>query len=501
MVLLALGLATARPDVAALGLPMALGVAWGWFSRPRGHVRAAIRPGPPTGSEGAGKHSEAGQHRGASEDREGRRRDVRQDRGTRQDRRDRQDRRARRHRRAEQDRSAQRAGSAQQDRSAQQDSGAVQDNDPEVGRIRATFRLEAPAGTSVTRLRVATTGYRTAQAVVAVDRDREIGLSLGTARTGVLEAFRVDHIPCSHDEVLAAHCPPVGPIRLLVRPRARPLRRLPLPYRLQGLVGPHTSRRVGDGMELHDIHEFTPGDRLRRIDWRTTVRRSLDPRTGTLGELYVRRTLASADATVMLVVDSRDDVGPDVDTWAGGTPARMTHSTSVDLAREAATSVAQHFLDRGDRVGLDDLGRRRRPVAPAAGGKHAERISQRLARIAPEGSPQPRLRSPRLPSGALAIIFSTFLDDEAGTIATLWRSQGHRVLAVDVLPKVNTANLDSYTATSYQLIRLERGLRLADLRRQDIDVIHWAGDPDGHGTDFGPLEAFMLASTPRRGRR
>lgn len=432
MVLLALGVAQSRADLAALALPMVLGVAWAWFSRPRAGVRARVRPGAPADGAGAGP-------------------------------------------------------------------GAA--FVPEPGRVGATLELDTPPGTSVVRLRLATSGYRSTEAVVAAGSPQSIGMSLQTARTGVLECFRVDYVAAAHDELLAAHCPPVGPIRLLVRPPARPLRRLPLPFRLQGLVGPHTSRRVGEGMELHDIHEFTPGDRLRRIDWRTTVRRSLDPRTGALGTLYVRRTLASADATVMLVVDSRDDVGPDVDTWSGGSPARMTHATSVDLAREAATSVARYYLRAGDRVGLDDLGRRRRPVAPAAGAKHLERITQRLARIAPEGSPQPRQRSPQLPSGALAVIFSTFLDDEASAVATLWRSQGHRVVAVDVLPPVNTAGLDAYAATSYQLIRLERGLRLADLRRQGVDVVHWAGDPDGHGTDMGPDEAFMVAAAPRRGGR
>src|SRR5699024_620324 len=83
----------------------------------------------------------------------------------------------------------------------------------------------------------------------------------------------------------------------------------------------HTSRRVGDGTAFRDVHLFTPGDRLRRIDWRVSARRSLDVRTGRLTELYVRRTFATADASVMLVVDSRDAVGPDVATWGGGQAA------------------------------------------------------------------------------------------------------------------------------------------------------------------------------------
>lgn len=419
--LLALGLAISRPDVAVLGVPMVLGLAWGWLNRPRGVPHTELSPTSEAGRDGA---------------------------------------------------------------------------------ARAIWQLSAGPGVAVVRLRVSTAGYQEAEAVVAAGPERSVPMSLRTARTGVLPVFRVDHISVGHDELLATEPARSGPLPLVVRPASRPMRSLPLPFRLQGLTGPHPSRRVGEGLELHDVHEFTPGDRLRRIDWKVSARRSLDTESGKLGQLYVRRTLANAEASVMLVVDSRDDVGPDVETWSGGSPTDMRHATSVDLAREATTSIAEHLLHRGDRVGLDDLGLRSRPLAPAAGRKHLERITQRLARIAPEGSPRPRQRSPQLSSGAMAVIFSTFLDDEAGTVAALWRSQGHRVIAVDVLPEVFTDRLDPFALASYRLIRLERGLRLADLRAQGVDLVHWVGDPDGHGTGAGVDESLLLAAAPRsRGGR
>src|SRR5690606_36422388 len=120
---------------------------------------------------------------------------------------------------------------------------------------------------------------------------------------------------------------------------------------------------------------------------RVSARRALDVRTGRLGTLYARRTFATADATVMIVVDSRDDVGHDVSAWAGGSDVDVLQTSSIDLAREAAATIARAYLDGGDRVGLDDLGRRRRPVPPAAGRHQWERISQRLVRVAPEGWP------------------------------------------------------------------------------------------------------------------
>ncbi|MEK8229022.1 DUF58 domain-containing protein [Oerskovia sp. M15] len=167
-------------------------------------------------------------------------------------------------------------------------------------------------------------------------------------------------------------------------------RRLPLPHQLDGLTGPHTTRRLGDGTELRDIHPFAPGDRLRRIDWRATARRS--PRLETL---YVRRTHATAEATVVLVLDSRDEVGPDVTTWEER-PAAHAPGDLLDIARDAAASVAQTTLDGGDRVGLEDLGRVRRPVprrreSVSCGG------SSTHSRWRTRGRTRQRMRPPQIP--------------------------------------------------------------------------------------------------------
>ncbi len=343
----------------------------------------------------------------------------------------------------------------------------------ESGEIRADLTLDSDAGVESVLVRVAAQGYRSAEALLAADRARVVGASLQTARTGVHELFRVDTISHGFGAVLTSDPATVGPIPVAVHPLPRPLAQMPLPFRLAGLTGNHTSRRVGEGYEVHDVHEFAPGDRLKRIDWRVSARRAYDPRTGRLGTLYARRTFATADATVMIVIDSRDDVGPDVETWAGGTDARMDAATSLDIAREAATAIARAYLDMGDRVGLDDLGRRRRPVPPGVGRGHAERLAQRLLRVAPEGWPDKRERAPQLPSGALVVLCSTFLDDEAARMGRQWRSHGHRVIAVDTVPRLSTRYLTPLQDTAFRLIMLDRAQRIRELRRTGVEVVGW----------------------------
>ena len=361
----------------------------------------------------------------------------------------------------------------------------------ETGTVRGVAQIDAP-GTEAVVMRVATQGYRSQEAMVAGGR-RTIELSLQTSRTGLHEMFRVDAMGEAFGGVLVAPPLRAGPVPVAVHPVARPLRGVPLPFRLPGLTGTHTSRRVGDGYEVHDVHEFAAGDRLKRIDWRVSARRAVDTRTGRLGTLYARRTFATADATVMIVVDSRDDVGQDVSGWAGGTDIRMDEITSLDLAREAAAAIARAYLDAGDRVGLDDLGRRRRPVRPAAGRHQWDRIMQRLVRVAPEGWPDKRMRAPQLPSGALAVLCSTFLDDEAARIARQWRTHGHRVVVVDTMPPLSTVFLNGFGETAFRLVMIERRQRLRSLQRAGVEVVVWSERAD--------VDLLVLARTRVRGGR
>lgn len=357
------------------------------------------------------------------------------------------------------------------------------------GELRAPALVAAPPEVRAVRVRASSPGTRPEERLVRLAGSRELTLATTSARTGENQLFRLDVVGLGPGQVTAGDVVTVGPASVLVLPGNRPLAGLPLPFRLQGLVGPHAARRIGDGEELHDVNLFTPGDRLRRIDWRTSARRGVQG--GRLQDLYVRRTQSTAEATVTLVIDSRDDVGPDVATWAGGREVLTSDVTSLDLAREAAASLARAYLEQGDRVGLEDLGLRRRPVRPGGGRRHLERVVRRLALSAPEATPRPRVRAPQVPSGALVVVLSTFLDDEAMALALAWRHQGHRVVAVDVLPPVRGAEMTVRVLMAYRMVSLRRADRLTTLRRGGVEVVRWADD--GPAPSGGRAELATLA--------
>lgn len=369
------------------------------------------------------------------------------------------------------------------------------------GEVAALLEFEAPAGADAAWVRVEAPGHSALHALVRPDAERSIRVSIESVRTGRFRMFAGGWLGIGAGGMTRAAPAVIGGTIVTLVPRIRALRELPLPFRLQGLTGGHDSRRAGDGGDLRDVNLFTPGDRLRRIDWRVTARRAVHgPATADgaasrpqLTDLYVRRTFATADASVMLVVDSRDEVGPDVTAWGARLPARHDEATSLDLAREAAASLARHYLDQGDRVGMVDLGRTRGPVAPAGGRRHLHRLTQRLVRSEPEGDPFGRVRPPQIPSGALIVLFSTFLDDLSVTTAIIWRHSGHRVLAVDVLPKPVPDYLPPAERVAFEIFRLEREERLRNLARSGVELIPWEGSAASRSANEASVRLAALS--------
>lgn len=337
--------------------------------------------------------------------------------------------------------------------------------------LEVELTVTAPPGADTAVVRASSPGNRPIDVLVAVPGGhRTMHLSTPSVRTGNRELFTVDVLGLAGVSGWNQGPVHVPPARMLVLPRQGRLDLVPVSQQLRGLTGPHSSRRLGDGPEMRDVAPLRAGDSLRRVDWRATARRSPD-----LAQLYVRRTFAPAEASVVLVVDSRDDVGPRVVTWGGYQESAPYEQTSLDLAREAAAAIAKAVVDAGDRVGLEDLGRLASPLPLAGGKRHLQRLTYALALSRPVGAPPTRRRAPQIPTGALVYLFSTFLDDNAADIATQWQSHGHRVIAVDTLPRTDLRGLSVRETYALRLTEIERGDRLVTLARSGVDVLRWAG--------------------------
>ncbi|WP_426515192.1 DUF58 domain-containing protein [Diaminobutyricibacter sp. McL0618] len=338
-----------------------------------------------------------------------------------------------------------------------------------------TVAITAGPGIDAVHARLRTLGAPERDYVVAPDTAAALSGSIPVLHSGPQRFIETRYRLIGADaSFLSDPTLPLFAERVVEPPYIAP-RSLPLPERLTGLTGPHSSSRRGDGGEFRDIDRFTSGDRLRRIDWRATARRAQAP-----GELYVRRTTATSDAAILIVLDSRDDVTDGVAEWSSGAP-RNSGVSSLDLAREGASSLTAGYIRAGDRVGFHDLATQTRALRPGGGARHLYRVLDAIARTTPSGYASDRVRAPQVVPGAEIIVFSTFLDDEAAHLALLWRASGHRVIGVDSLPSPVTAGLVRRELVAFRIVMMERDERLHRLRAAGIDVVRWqrsADEPD-----------------------
>ncbi len=232
-----------------------------------------------------------------------------------------------------------------------------------------------------------------------------------------------------------------------------------------GLVGAHRSRSPGDGAELDSIRAFRTGDRLRRINWRVSLR---------TGELHVVAPLAERDTGVLLVVDALADHG--VSGGIDGT------ASSLDVTVRAAAALAEHHLRRGDRVALRVIGSRGEQVGYGAGSNHLRRLQFRLARLVPN-EPR-RLAADQLQllatPGTVVLVLSPMLADVVATVTAGLLRGGLPVLVVDTLPEGTVPATVEGTGPrvadlAWRMRRLEREAVLDRLASLACPVVAWRG--------------------------
>jgi uncharacterized protein (DUF58 family) len=262
-----------------------------------------------------------------------------------------------------------------------------------------------------------------------------------------------------------------------VFPRPAPVRYLPAPLRTQTFVGNYVSPAQGEGIEPGDIRPFAPGDQVRHVNWRATLK---------LGTLHVTRHHRERNADVVLLLDTLSDVGPE-----GG--------SVVDAAARGAAALATAYLARKDRVGLIEYGGQPRWVRPGAGRAHLERLLDTLLSASVVFTYVNRdldLVPPRiLPPQALVLALSPLLDRRFVRAATDLAARGFDlvVIAVSPIPAGRAALGPSKVAdVAARLWALERRRELDEYRRRGLTVVDWDG--------VQPLDAALATLGPRRRR-
>ena len=253
---------------------------------------------------------------------------------------------------------------------------------------------------------------------------------------------------------------------LKVYPHGETLQRLLRPLETQAFSGNQVARNRGEGIEFADLRPFTPGDRIRRVNWRATARR---------GEPWVNEMHPERNADVVLFLD----------TFA---EARRQDLGTLDIGVRAAAALASLYLQEKDRVGVVSFGGVLNWLTVTSGTTQLYRIVDALLDaeiVLSYAWKDLDVIPPRtLPPRALVIALSPLLDERAvGALVDL-RARGFDLAVVELSPFPFVPEGETETKRlAYRLWRLRREALRSKYAALGVPIVEWH--------DGVPMEAVV----------
>ena len=247
-------------------------------------------------------------------------------------------------------------------------------------------------------------------------------------------------------------------VPLRAYPRREHLLRVVQAHETTPFSGSQVSRAKGEGIEFADIRPFAPGDRVRRVNWRASARRE---------RMYVNESHPERASDVILFLDSFAE-------------ARGSSEGTLDEAVRAASSLADAYLERRNRVGLVSFGGTLRWLPPSMGLRQHYRIVDVLieTELVRSFSSTSVDVIPRrvLPPQALVIAVTPLLDQRTiGALLDL-RARGFDLAVVDVSPIPYAADLSETSDLAWRLWTMWRKALHHRYERAGVPVVEWSSE-------------------------
>ena len=133
------------------------------------------------------------------------------------------------------------------------------------------------------------------------------------------------------------------------------------------LLGLHTSRRVGAGLEFSQYRGYEPGDDMRLLDWKMLARS---------GRYYMKQSEIETHIAVKFILD---------------TSRSMLHEenglTKMDHAKVLIAVLAHLSENQGDAIGLYAMNDRKlHNLHPTVQKQQYQRLLHELVQVSPEGT-------------------------------------------------------------------------------------------------------------------
>jgi uncharacterized protein (DUF58 family) len=251
-----------------------------------------------------------------------------------------------------------------------------------------------------------------------------------------------------------------------VHPRAERLDPITIrPQRTRAFAGPVKANRGGQGLDFFGCRAYTPGDDVRRINWRAYARQD----SLTVNEYELERI-----ADVNIILDAR-----------AKSHSQLDDETTFDHSVRAAASLASHFLEQGNNVGLLIYGDYVQWAFPGIGRLQRERILDELAeaRLGDKAVfEELRFIPTRLfPARSQLVLVSPLIDEDDVEIVALLVERGYSVLVVcphslTLAEEERLLEDDAAVDLARRVLGLKRELFLGGLAGIGASVIDWRVD-------------------------
>jgi uncharacterized protein (DUF58 family) len=216
----------------------------------------------------------------------------------------------------------------------------------------------------------------------------------------------------------------------------------------------------GSGTDFWGVRGYRPGDSLRRLDWRLTARHPQ--------QFFTKEFEQEEIADIGLILDARYR-----------TNLKLGDESLFEHSARAAASLAEVFLQQGNRLSMLIYGQNDDILYPGYGKVQLYRILNALAKVKIE--PDDKLDSLQLAplhvfsSKSLVLVFSPLANNDWLLFPRL-RAHGFQVLLVSPDPldfALRALPTDPLSGMAARLAQVERRMEIGRIAQLWIPVIDW----------------------------
>ena len=215
--------------------------------------------------------------------------------------------------------------------------------------------------------------------------------------------------------------------------------------------GRHQSRQLGGAGEFVDFREYTPGDDLRRLDWKVLAR---------TGRTYLRLFQDETNLMCTLLIDASGSM-----RFGGHTRGVDGPGSKLEYAQYLATALAHLICGGQDQVGLAVAADRLREfIPPGSTPDHVARLHNAIEKLAtwPATNMGESLRQlfAHLSRRSVLLVMSDFLFDDPEDAFAALRLFRSRYWEIIVLHLVHPHEERLPTGTAFRFEGLENDGRI-----------------------------------------